>query len=138
MRHITYKVIQLIVVIFLLFFLFFNIVSSQIISPLYFQLINNDQKAVVTFLQKIKNLPDFQKYLEMNKNIYGSTIENSVFIRDKERREEISKLQTLLEKNPSSRDILYDLSILYKEDGNEIKAKEYMDKAKKIDPLINN
>ena len=42
-------------------FLFFNLIDSQVISPIYFQFINNDKNATIRFLQKIKTLPEYRK-----------------------------------------------------------------------------
>ena len=39
-------------------------------------------------------------------------------------------------KNPKSRDILYNLYLLEKAEGNITKAEEYLIKAKEIDPMI--
>ncbi len=119
-----------------LFFLLGNIFLSQLISPLYFRLINNDKSATITFLTKIKNFPDFSAYLDMNTGVYGDSVKKAVFAKDQQRKEEIKTLEVLLEKNPKSRDLLYDLYLLYHEDGNSAKTEEYLRKAREVDPLI--
>ena len=53
-------------------YLLANVLSSQLISPLYFQLVKEDKKAVARFLNKIKDLAMFPSFLEMNKIIYGT------------------------------------------------------------------
>lgn len=59
---------------FLFVFLLANIFSSQLVSPLYFQLVKEDKNAVIAFLERIKHLPSFLPLLETNKNIFGSAI----------------------------------------------------------------
>ena len=56
--------------------------------------------------------------------------------KDKKRKETMAEFESLLQKNPKSRDLLYNLYLLYNEDGNKIKAEEYLKKAKEIDPTV--
>jgi tetratricopeptide (TPR) repeat protein len=117
-------------------FLLVNMFASQFISPLYFQLVKEDKKAVVNFLNKIKNLPVFSSFLETNKNIYGGSLQQEVFAESLKRKQKIAGLEILLQRNPKSRDLLYNLHLLYNEEGDKIKAEEYLRKAKEIDPSI--
>jgi tetratricopeptide (TPR) repeat protein len=117
-------------------FLLFNIIASQTISPLYFNLVNDGKKSTINFLQKIRNQEFFTKIYQMNKNIYGENIENEVFGNEKNRQLLITNYQQALEKNPESRDALYNLYILYKKEGNLTKAKEFLYKARLIDPNL--
>ena len=119
-------------------YLIVNLVLSQLISPLYFSLVKNDRTAVVSFLSQIKNLPVFPEFFSLNKNIYGNSLEQEVFAKDLQRKEEIAELEYLLEKNAKARDVLYNLYLLYNEDGNKSKAEEYLRRAKEIDPAIKN
>ena len=125
-------------VIFIFSFLVFNLVSSQLISPLYYQIVKEDRGAVVSFLSKTKSLPAFSLFLEMSKNIYGNSLEQEVFAEDNKRKEMITKFESFLERNPKSRDLLYNLYLLYKEGGDGVKAEEYLKKAKEVDPMIKN
>ena len=136
MKRLTYNIIKIFAITFLFSFFFFNLLSSQLISPLYFQLVKEDKNAVVSFLSKIKNLSVFPLFLAINKNIYGNSLEQEVFAEDNKRKETIAEFESLLQKNPKSRDILYNLYLLHNEDGNKIKAEEYLRRAKEIDPLI--
>ena len=124
--------------IFTIFFVFFifNLISSQMISPLYFQLVSNNKKAIVNFLEKIKILPEFQKILEMNKNIYGKTVEEETFRQENEKKLMINNLEQKLMINPKERDILYSLYLLYKEKGDNLTAEKYLKQAKEVDPSI--
>jgi tetratricopeptide (TPR) repeat protein len=131
------NIFQLLFAILIFLFLLLNIFSSQIVSPIYFQIINYNQKAVSDLLQKIKDLPEYQKILEMNNNIYGKTIEEEVFSQKNKNKTAINNLEQILIKNPNSRDILYSLYQLNLAEGNKIKAEEYLRQAKIIDPNIN-
>ena len=121
----------------LFYFLFLNVISSQIISPLYFKFINEDRKSVIGYLQKIKNLAIFNEELDKSKKLFGKDIENDVFRPDIERDSKIKEFEQILIKNPQSRDILYGLFHLYSEKGDTITANKYFMQAKTIDPNIN-
>jgi len=125
-----------IIIISLLLFLILNVYLSQTISPLYEKLTNNDKKAIIDYLKKIKTLPHFKTELKKFTNIFGQSIVKEVFFDDEQRKIKIKKLEEALKKNPKSRDVLMSLAILYQEDGNERLAKEYFKKAKEIDPMI--
>ncbi|MDO8741834.1 MAG: hypothetical protein Q7J11_01680, partial [Candidatus Roizmanbacteria bacterium] len=117
-------------------FLIINLIFSQTISPLYFQLVSNNKKATVSFLEKIKTLPEFQKILEMNKNIYGKTIEKETFRQENEKKLMINNLEQELIISPKARDILYSLYLLNKEGGDNLAAENYLRRAKEIDPTL--
>jgi len=117
-------------------FLFLNLINSQIISPLYFKLINGDRKSVVSYLQKIKNLTIFNKELSKSKSLFGKDIKNDVFRPDIERNNKIKEFEQVLQKNPQSRDILYGLYQLNLEKGNITIANKYLKQAQTIDPNI--
>ncbi len=121
----------------LIIFLFLNIIISQTVSPLYFEIINDNRASIASFLKKISHLADFSNLFQMNKNIYGLPLERDVF-KDKEQRQEmIKKFEQVLTQNPKSAEALYNLFLLYQKEGNQIKASEYFSRAKEIDPLIN-
>lgn len=130
------KILKLSIFIILFFFLILNLISSQQISPLYFKFINNDKQAIVNLLEKIKTLPEFQKILEMNINIYGKTIEEDVFRQKNQEKLMINNLEQKLFINPKSRDILYSLYQLYLASGDKNKAEEYLRRAKALDPSV--
>jgi len=113
-----------------------NVVFSQLISPLYFRQVVDERDAIVPYLQSVRSLPSFQKDLILYKNLYGKRIEEEVFYNDALRENKIKDLELLLQKNPSSRDTLYNLYLLYSQAGNEPKALEYLNRAKLIDPAL--
>jgi tetratricopeptide (TPR) repeat protein len=124
-------------VILILTFLFLNLISSQFISPLYSQVVNGNKKATISFLEKIKTFSEFQKILEMNKNIYGNGIETEVFRQEDEKKLLINNLEQKLLINPKARDVLYSLYLLYQDQGDHLTAQKYFQQAKVIDPDIN-
>lgn len=130
------KILPILFFIIIFLFLSINLIYSQKINPLYLRLIDNDKKAVVEFLQKTKTLPLFSQELEKYKNIYGKTFEEEVFAKENERKQMIKNLEQILEKNPNARDVLYGLYWLYHEDGDKIRAQEYLRQAKEVDPSI--
>ena len=92
MKHVTGNTKKTIyIAIFCLgcFALLFNIISSQTISALYFEVINGNKKAVIAFLKTIKPLAVSRDFLRMNKNIYGQEIENEFFHEDRQRKSTI-------------------------------------------------
>lgn len=130
------RVLQMsgIAVVFLL--VFGNVVSSQLISPLYIRLLNDGKEHAVLFLKKIRKLPEFERFLTVNKNIYGAEIEREVFADEVARNHMIQQLEDILKRNPNARDALYNLSLLFKEEGNREKASLYLKQAKEIDPFV--
>jgi hypothetical protein len=138
MRNKNYmnKALTIIAVIFLSFFLFINIYYSQIINPLYFELINEDRKTGVEFLKKTIRLPEFDFIFKMAKNNYGNSLENEVFWQKKGRENEINKLERMLKTNQKAKDVLYGLYLENKFDGNEAKANEWLSKTRAVDPSL--
>lgn len=123
--------------IFIFVFCFLNLIFSQSISPIYFQFVNNNKASAVNFLQKINNLPEYKRILEMNNNIYGSTIKEQIFAKNNLKKEVINNLEQKLTINPKSRDVLYGLYQLYLEEGDKNQANDYLRRAKEVDPSIN-
>ena len=134
-ENIKYQIsIGVFVVLYL--FLIFNLVSSQAISPLYFQFVGNNKNSAIDLLEKIKKFPEFQKILEMNKNIYGKTIEKEVYRQENDEISMINNLEQQLRINPKAKDILYRLYLLYKEKGNNLTAEKYLKQAQELDPTL--
>jgi len=117
-------------------FLFLNFVFSQLISPLYLRFVNNDKKATISFLQKIKTLSEYQKILEMNNNIYGPTVREEIFQRENKKKVMINNLEQQLTINPKARDILYSIYQLYLAEGDKNRANDYLKRAREVDPSI--
>lgn len=123
---------------FILFsvYLLINMVSTQLISPLYFKLINGDKNAAGLYLENLLVNRFFLSELTKFKNIFGNDIENIVYQEKNRRDEKIKLLEQILISNPKERDVLYNLSLLYKEAGNNERSDYYLAKAKEVDPGI--
>lgn len=117
-------------------FLGVNMFSSQNLSPVFFGLIQNNRKSTVDYLQKIIDTDNFANQIDYFKNIYGNSLKNEVFAAKIKRDKEINKLEQILTKNTQSRDILYSLYLLNKENKNLSIAERYFRKAKQVDPDI--
>jgi hypothetical protein len=113
-----------------------SIAVSQLISPLYFQQVLDEKNAIVAYLISTRTLPSFQGNLNLYKSMYGQEIEDKVFYDERSRDEKIKKLEVLLEKNPYSRDTLYNLYLLHTQAGNELVALQYLNRAKQVDPSL--
>ena len=130
------KLLSVLVAFLLFIFLYINIISSQSISPLYFNLVNGDKTAAVEFLKKLQTHPDFVDQFNFYKGFFGSDVQAALSADSRERNMQIQKLEVLLKQNPRARDVLYALSVLYNEEGNKAKAEEYMKKTQEVDPNI--
>lgn len=120
----------------LLVYLGLNLGASQIVSPLYFQMLSGEKESYISFLTAIKTLPEFDQKLILYKNLFGSDVEAKVFAQDNERDALIKKLERFIEKGPNQRDILYSLYLLYLDKGDLNRADVYLKKAKDVDPTI--
>jgi len=130
-----YLKIYLCVLVFLILIL--NIISSQSISFIYFKFVNNDKPLTIAFLQKIKTLPEYEKILEMNNNIYRSTVKAEIIRQENTKKDLINNLKQQLTINPKARDVLYSLYQLNLAEGNTTKANNYLRQARKVDPNLN-
>jgi len=131
-----YLKIYLCVLVFLILIL--NIISSQSISFIYFKFVNNDKPLTIAFLQKIKTLPEYEKILEMNNNINGTTVKAEIIRQENTKKDLINNLKQQLTINPKARDVLYSLYQLNLAEGNTTKANNYLRQARKVDPNIIN
>lgn len=116
----------------LFIFLLLNIVSSQTVSSLFFDIAHEDPLAAVSFLHLTKRLPGFEEY----KKTFTFDVLHQFTVEEFNQQREIRSLERLLEKNPSARDVLYRLSLFYEQEGNQARAQEYLNRAQEIDPNI--
>jgi len=130
------KIFEFCFVILLFAFCFLNLTYSQIISPIYFQFVNNDKDSTVSFLQKIKDLPEYQKILEMNNDIYGPTVKEEISRQKNKKKDMINNLEQQLTINPKARDVLYSLYKLYLGEGDKNLANNFLRRAREVDPTI--
>ncbi|MFA6017005.1 MAG: hypothetical protein WC744_02875 [Patescibacteria group bacterium] len=131
------NIVNLLLYSFIFVILIINLIYSQLISPIYYGFTINNEKVTVAFLQKIKPLPEYQRILEMNNNVYGQTIKDEIFSQENQKKEMINNLEQQLTINPRARDVLYSLYQLYLSEGDKNRASDYLRKAREIDPDIN-
>lgn len=130
------KVLLFVVFTTLAFYSLLNLITSQTVSPLYSGIVNAERSSVVDYLQKIRKLQMFDAELEHFESVYGTPIISDVFKNELKRQNLVFDLKSRLALNPKSRDVLYGLSILYQQEGNENQYRHYFDLAKEVDPEI--
>lgn len=121
----------------LFFFLISNILFSQRLPDLFFNLADEQADAMITFLKHGKEIPSFYLYeSEIQEQLANHEAE--IYKEERQRQELIQKLEVLLAQNPRSRDVLYSLYLLYDKSGDEMKAQQFLLRAKEIDPNVQN
>lgn len=118
--------------------LLINIILSQSIPSLYFDFIDGNQDAAVTLLRRLRNRPEFNETYEEQYKIFGEDFRSTIYGPELSRKEQIDKLEGIIQQYPQSRDALYGLYKLYDEGGNHDRAQFYLEKAKEIDPQVDN
>lgn len=117
-------------------FVIVNAAASQFFPSLYFQSLKNEKQTIVPYLKSIQPLPQFNSELLLYTNLYGTSIKEGVFYNDSIREKYIKKLEQLSQNNPSSPEINFQLSRLYGQKGELAKSREYLEKARVIDPSL--
>lgn len=112
-----------------------NIHASFGIPRLYAIHAEHEKQAIATYLAAIRPLPQFQATYLNAVNRYGSTLHDELNKADNIRNEKIIKLEQELAFNPKNTDVLYALSLLYYENRNEKKSREYTQQLQSVDPL---
>jgi len=132
----TSSAVKILIAVVILAYLSFNIYESQRASELYFDVIKEKKPAAILFLQKVQTLNSFSYFLKGQSSLYGPSLREDVEKEKIERQEQIQTFLALLKAYPASRDVLYGLSFLYRENGQINKANDYLFRAKEIDPVI--
>lgn len=128
----------------LIVYLLGNIVVSQNISPIYYTLsdLSLSKKSLhddaFNFLVSIRKLPEFEQFLPRFIAIFGSSIDEDIKKEDDKRLAYFKNLEYIIEKNPKSRDALLKLYLYYIQENEPDKATYYLNKAKEVDPSLNN
>ncbi len=117
-------------------FVLLNIVSSQIVSPLYGPVQRGSRPETIIFLRTIAKLPEFPSLLTQTKKQFGPAIIIDIYREALKRKARINRLEETLNKNPQAKEVLIELSALYKKDGDQQKSALYLKQAKELDPLI--
>ncbi|MBP7967748.1 hypothetical protein KAZ66_05785 [Candidatus Woesebacteria bacterium] len=119
----------------LFFFLILNVVFSQDIPSLYFQLTQDNSNALTDFMKQAKEVPAFRNLLPEIKQAFSER-EPAIYAEERARLSLITKLETALKKNPQSSEILYSLYLLYDRGGYVEQANQYLERARSIDPQL--
>jgi tetratricopeptide (TPR) repeat protein len=117
-------------------FLSANLYASQMIHPIYQKLVDNEPAAWVSFFKIARNNEKTKPYLYEVSGKYRE-LQAEINADNSTRLEMITKLEESLSLNPQARDVLYGIAILYQESGDEAKAAEYLERARKVDPSLN-
>ncbi len=117
-------------------FVILNVLFSQQIHPLYFSLINNDQKSAIQFLKDIRFQPEYSSQYQYFTHVFGNTFKDKMITEKTDRERMIIKYEDILKEHPESKDILLDLALLYYQNGEKQKSFEKYNEAKAIDPGV--
>lgn len=117
------------------FFLIVNILFSQDIPLLYFQLTQDNDNALTEFMKSAKEIPAFRTMLPEIKQAFSER-EPSIYAEERSRLSMIMKIENALKKNPQSSELLYALYLLYDRGGYVEQANQYLEKARRIDPQL--
>ena len=126
----------------LIVYLLGNIVVSQNVSPIYYNLSdsnlskNNLYDDAFNFLVSIRSLSEYEQFLPRFEAVFGSVLDEDIKKHDEKQSAYFENLKYALDKNPKSRDALLKLYLYYIQQGDPEKAQEYLDKAKKVDPTL--
>ncbi|CAN5169672.1 hypothetical protein BH09PAT2_BH09PAT2_07070 [soil metagenome] len=122
---------------FLFFFLILNIVFSQDIPSLYFQLTQDNDSSLTQFMKQAKEISTFRSMLPEIKQTFAER-EPAIYAEERARLAMITKLEEALKQNPQSSELLYSLYLLYDRGGYVEKATSYLERAHRIDPQLGN
>ncbi len=120
----------------LIVFLGYNIIASQNIHPLYFQVINDNRQAEAVFLKAIRLLPDYNYFYQIARQKYGEIVDQEMNREAERKKATIANLESILERNPKARDVLFNLGQLYESEGDIEKATLYRERAIAVDPMV--
>jgi hypothetical protein len=118
-------------------FICINIAASQSVPALYYDFAQEKEQAVVQTLFQIQRLPEYPYVLGMQRAVYGPGIDASISKENDLRSANIQTLEAVLQTNPEDSNVLYSLSILYKENGQNDMSRSYLEKAQKVNPSLN-
>ena len=128
----------------LIAYLLGNIIFSQNVSPIYYNLSNSNlskqnlYNQAFNFLLSIRDLPEFNEFLPRFEAVFGDVLKDDIKKEDEKNLNYFKNLEYVIDKNSKSRDALLKLYIYYIQKGEPNKALQYLNKAKEVDPSIAN
>lgn len=117
-------------------FVLVNAAYSQVFPSLYYMGLKNENNTAVLYLKSIQSRPEFTPELLRLMNTYGPPIKEGVYYDESVRTNYIKSLEELSAANPASPDLYYQLSNLYKAQGDETRSNEFLQKARMLDPSL--
>ncbi len=112
-----------------------HIIGSQRIHPLYFDFISGDEHVVHEVLHKSADIDGYAHMFNLWDGSFERQRAQIDDVRD-ERKALIAKYESLREQFPQSRDLLYNLYVLYMQEEEYEKAQQYLRDARRHDPMI--
>lgn len=116
-------------------FMVINIVGSQYVPSIFYDLINGKREALVEIFMRAKNVSQFHILLPEVEQTF-SKHSKEVYKESSDRKAQIHSLMTILELNSESPEILYSLHLLYQAEKDIERADMYLQRARMFDPQI--
>lgn len=133
--HISKRVVRGLVLA-AVFYVVINIISTQFINPLYFSLMNEDRSAAVVFVHSLELSPWYKPFYSMLVTRYGPSFQETINQPLAQRNQKIRVYESLLSYNPKNPNLLYVLSLMYREAGDVRQADIYLRSAQTFDPSV--
>lgn len=113
-----------------------NIIYSQKYNEHMYGVMGGESRSILSYLKHIWGTPLFEYEIET----YKAEGKNDILLKWEEVQQENTKRIQILEEatklHPYSPELYYNLYLLYSENGDKVKAKENLQKARQIDPSI--
>lgn len=113
-----------------------NLISSQSYPTLMYDLLQGREHSLVLYIKKIWGTPLYRQEMRALQEENRESVLHQMKIEEDERNKMFKSLEKVIEKYPYAPEPYYNLSLLYKNQGNTTKADEYLRKAQQIDPLL--
>jgi tetratricopeptide (TPR) repeat protein len=113
-----------------------NIVYSQNYNASMYGVMGGETRSTVSYLSRIWGTPLYDFEMQTYKNEGKSEIMSAWAQVQQTNAKRIQNLESFAALHPYSPELYYNLSLLYSENGDKIKAAENLRKAQQIDPSI--
>lgn len=130
----------------ILLFVAINVYASQLFHPLLYKILNTSQTQVYQdsvrqFLSYIENTPEYDQQFAYFNRIYGNVFAAEAIDEEFSLNNELEKYESALEQTGQTREhapprILVKIALVYLDRGDIVKAREYYNQARAIDPWI--
>lgn len=113
-----------------------NSIYSQKYNKNMYGVMEGESGAIMSYLKHIQGTPLFNLEVETYKAEGRNDVLSQWAIVQQENTKKIHKLENATQLYPYSGELYYNLSLLYFENGDKIKAQENLQKAQQIDPSL--